>query len=136
MSVSPVPSIEKSSLIEVSAVVLEIAFLRIIYSPVLFLIESAWAVNPSAFANVIISFDTISIACLRIIYSPVLLLIEYAWAVIPSAFANVIISFDTTSNACSEYCIMLDLLIKSYTPNGEENVAVPLVGKVWFGPAT
>src|SRR5690625_2143010 len=99
MSVSPVPSIEKSSLIEVSAVVLEIAFLRIIYSPVLFLIESAWAVNASAFANVIISFDTLS-------------------------------------SACSEYCIMLDLLIKSYTPNGDQNVAVPLVGKVWFGPAT
>ena len=26
-------------------------------------------------------------------------------------------------------------LMKSYTPRGEENLAVPLVGSVWFGPA-
>ena len=30
---------------------------------------------------------------------------------------------------------MLDFLMKSSTDKGEKNLAVPLVGSTWFGPA-
>ena len=31
--------------------------------------------------------------------------------------------------------MILDFLIKSSTPSGEKNLAVPFVGSTWFGPA-
>ena len=34
-----------------------------------------------------------------------------------------------------EYEMTLDFLIKSSTESGEKNFAVPLVGRMWFGPA-
>ena len=58
-----------------------------------------------------------------------------AWAVNPSAFANFLISWLKGAKASLEYEIILDFFIKSSTLSGEKNLAVPFVGKTWFGPA-
>jgi hypothetical protein len=61
--------------------------------------------------------------------------IELACAVRCSAVANVSISSWIASSAFLEYEIILDFLIKSSTLNAEKNLAVPLVGRTWLGPA-
>jgi len=53
----------------------------------------------------------------------------------PSMSAKFSTAFASSLNPSFFAIRRLDRFIKSYTPSGDENLAVPPVGSVWFGPA-
>jgi hypothetical protein len=58
-----------------------------------------------------------------------------AWACKPSPCANTEAICPKDWAPASETSIRLLRFWKSYTPKGEENLAVPEVGSTWLGPA-
>jgi hypothetical protein len=54
----------------------------------------------------------------------------------PSSRVNVRRCGSATASPAGEYSITLERFTKSSVDSGDENRAVPPVGRTWFGPAT